>query len=120
MITHLARCSAGAALAVALLPQAARAIDVTDLLGRMQRAVEPGKDMRAEVELIISNESAERVQWSGHFYRLSGAKTRRRLVVESPLDLRGVCVGFERNGAGPDHVRIYLPSIGASGPSKPT
>jgi hypothetical protein len=49
----------GAALAITLVPQLASAIDVTELLARMREAVEPGKDMTAEVEFVLANASGE-------------------------------------------------------------
>jgi hypothetical protein len=110
-IGRLARFSLCAALAVALDPNVARAIDVTELLSRMRQAVEPGKDMRAEVELAIASESGEHISWSGHYYRQSGPSARIRLVFEAPPDLRGTCIAFERTGKAPDRLRVYLPAI---------
>ena len=56
----------------------------------MRAAAEPGRDMRAAVELMITNPQGERVRWTGQFYRLTGPPARRRLVLETPVDLRGI------------------------------
>src|SRR5437867_11909626 len=58
----------------------------------MRAAAEPGRDMRAAVELMITNPQGERVRWTGQFYRLTGPPARRRLVLETPVDLRGVSI----------------------------
>jgi hypothetical protein len=96
---------------LALVPTMARAIDVTDLLSRMRAATEPGRDMRATFELVLTNQNGERSEWGGQFYRTSGATARQRIVLESPVDLRGVCLTAERAAPGRDSMRVYLPSI---------
>jgi hypothetical protein len=79
-----------AALALLLLARPAAAIDVTDLLARMRSAGEPGRDMRATFDLVMTNAQGERVRWGGQFYRLGGLQAKKRLVFDSPIDLRGV------------------------------
>ena len=98
-------------LVLLLFPHHAAAADVADVLARMRRAVEPGGDMRAGVELIMTNAHGERVRWQGEFYRIDGANPRKRLVLESPEDLRGVSVTVQRVDTGADRYRIYLPFV---------
>ena len=98
-------------LILLLLPHHATAADVTAVLARMRRAVEPGGDMRAGVELVVTNAHGERVRWQGEFYRIDGANPRKRLVLESPDDLRGVSVTVQRVDTGADRYRIYLPFV---------
>jgi hypothetical protein len=100
-----------ALLVLLLLPRLAAAADVTDVLDRMRRAAEPGRDMTARVELIMTNAHGERVRWDGEFYRISGASPSRRIVIDSPVDLRGVSVTVRRLAAGADRIRVYLPFV---------
>jgi hypothetical protein len=94
-----------------LLPHRAAAADVIDVLARMRRAVEPGGDLRAGVELVMTNPHGERVAWQGEFYRIDGANPRKRLVLESPPDLRGVSITVQRLDTGADRYRISLPFV---------
>jgi hypothetical protein len=94
-----------------LFPHTASAADVTDVLSRMRRAVEPPGDMRAAIEFMITNAEGESVHWTGSFYRMDGPSARMRIVLENPLDLRGVSVTVRRVDGVPDPTRVYLPSI---------
>jgi len=100
-----------AALALLLLARPAAATDVTDVLARMRRAIEPGRDMRASFELVMTNAQGERVRWGGQFYRLGGLQAKKRLVFDSPVDLRGVSVSVQRTDGARDRTRIYLPFV---------
>jgi hypothetical protein len=57
------RLAAGCTVLVLLVAHAARAVEVSDVLARMRRAAEPGRDMRAAIELIMTNAQGERVHW---------------------------------------------------------
>ncbi len=108
--------SMGALLAVGLglltlSTTSAGATDVTTVLGRMREALEPGKDMRANVVFTIANGRGESVEWAGRFYRRGGSDPRMRLVFDSPLDLRGTDITVLRASDGVSHTRIYLPAI---------
>lgn len=103
--------AAVAALTLLLLPQRAWGVDVTDLLAHVRRALEPGHDMRARVEFVMTNPDGERVYWEGEFYRVGGPNPRKRFVLESPVDLRGVSVSVERLGPGTDRTRLYVPFL---------
>jgi hypothetical protein len=105
--------TAGGSLALLLLlvGQPAGAVDVTDLLARMGRAAEPGHDMRAAAELVITNPQGERVRWTGQFYRLTGPPARTRLVLEAPIELRGVSITMQHTERGVDRIRVYLPFV---------
>jgi hypothetical protein len=98
-----------AALVLLLLARPVGAADVTDVLARMRQAAEPGRDMRATIELVLTNPQSERVRWTGQFYRLAGKW--KRLVLDSPVDLRGVSITMQRLEAGNDRTRVYLPFI---------
>jgi len=100
-----------AALALLLFARPAAATDVTDVLARMRRAIEPGRDMRASFELVMTNAQGERVRWGGQFYRLGGLQAKKRLVFDSPVDLRGVSVSVQRTDGARDRTRIYLPFV---------
>ena len=99
------------ALLLLLVGRPAGAVDVTDVLARMRRAAEPGRDMRAAVELVITNPQGERVRWTGQFYRLTGPPARRRLVLETPIDLRGVSITMQHAETGVERTRVYLPFL---------
>jgi hypothetical protein len=101
----------GMTILLLLLPGIARGADVIDVLGRMRRAAEPGHDERAAVELVITNAQGERVHWTGQFYRLDGSEARKRLVLDSPVDLRSVSITVQRTAPGADRFRVYLPFI---------
>lgn len=101
--------SMGAALLA--LASAAWSADVGEVLGRMRTALEPGRDMRASVELIMTNARGERVTWTGKYYRLDGEHARKRIVFDSPPDLRDVSVSFQREAHGVDSTRVYLPFV---------
>lgn len=97
-----------AVLAGAALP--ARATDVTTALERMAAALEPGRDMRANVEFLIDNTRGERVRWTGEFLRTS-VPPMKRVVLASPEDLAGVSVVLK---GAPDElggISIYLPFV---------
>jgi hypothetical protein len=100
------------AVALALLgPRATGAVDVTELLGRMQRAAEPGRDMRAGFAFVITNARGERVHWTGQYYRTSRPAPRKRLAFDAPVDLRGVSVSVRRTEEERDRIRVYLPFV---------
>jgi hypothetical protein len=99
------------ALLVLLVPALSPATDVMETLARMRRAAEPGQDMRAKIEFVMTNDGGERVQWAGGYYRRSGADAVARLVFHSPPDIRGVEVAVRRVREGADRTRIYLPFI---------
>ena len=94
-----------------LVPAAAFAADVSDVLGRVRQALEPGKDMRAAVEFEIANGSGDSARWTGSYYRISGPDTRTRLVFDSPADLRGTAITVQRASDGVTHTYVYLPAI---------
>jgi len=98
-------------LSVLVLPAAAPAADVNEVLVGMQRALGSGKDMRAVFRLEMSNAGGETVHWAGAYYRRGEPDTRTRLVFESPIDLRGTDVSVRRGGDGTNHVRVYLPGL---------
>jgi len=98
-------------LSILVAPAVVRAVDVSDVLSRMQQALGSGKDMRAIFTLEMSNASAEIVRWAGAYYRRGGPDPRARLVFESPLDLRGTDVSVRRGTDGTNHVRVYLPGL---------
>ena len=89
----------------------APAADVTDVLARMRKAAEPGKDMRATAVFTITNERGDTVKWTGQFYRKTGADSRARLVFDDPVDLRGTEVTITRAPDGTTKTRLYLPSL---------
>jgi outer membrane lipoprotein-sorting protein len=110
-ITRRSKNVAAAVLALILMAAAAGATDVTEVLTRMRHAVEPGKDMRATVELAVTNAKGESVRWSGRLYRRSGPDARTRIVFDEPLDLRGTEVMVRHGADGVTHTRVYLPAI---------
>lgn len=92
-------------------PGFARGGDVAiDLLQKMEKALEPGKDLRAEVQLVIVNPGGETVEWSGRYYRLGDGKLRKKIVFEEPVDIRGIEISAER-GLSSDVIEVYLPSV---------
>jgi hypothetical protein len=101
----------GTALLLAVAAVPADAADVVDVLARVRKATEPGRDMRAKFTFDITNAKGEVVQWAGMYYRRSGLDARMRLVFDSPLDLRGTEVSISRGADGIAHTRIYLPGI---------
>ncbi len=92
-------------------PGTARAEDVNELLARMTTASEPGKDMRANVVLTMTNQRAETVKWTGKFYRRTGPPTTIRIAFDAPADLRGTQVTLVRDAQGPTKTHIYLPTL---------
>jgi len=112
---HIARRSWVATLFVTIslvvAVSGARAAEVDDILGRMRSALEPGKDMRANVVFTITNERGETVKWTGHLYRRGGSATRLRLTFDDPADLRGTDVTVTRTSDGAGETRIYLPAL---------
>lgn len=98
-------------VALSWLATAASGADVNDVLARMRRAMEPGKDMRATVVLTITNERGETVTWTGHLYRRGGASPSIRIVFDDPIDLRGTEVSITRASDGTASTRIYLPAL---------
>lgn len=91
-------------------PAAPRAADVTQTLERMAAALEPGRDMRANLEFLIDNTRGERVRWTGHYYRTT-TPPAKRVVLDGPADLAGVSVELEGGPADLRGVRIYLPFV---------
>jgi hypothetical protein len=86
-------------------------LDVTRVINRVQGATAPGKDMRATIEFEIVNAKGERVHWGGSYYRRGAPDARMRLVLDSPVDLRGTEVVLS---PGPDriaHQRLYVPAL---------
>ncbi len=104
---------AGTVLALGLTLQASavRSADVHDILVRMRKAVEPGKDMRATAVFTIANERGETVKWTGQMYRRGGAAPRTRLVFDDPIDLRGTEVSVAQAADGTTKTRLYLPAL---------
>jgi outer membrane lipoprotein-sorting protein len=90
-----------------MLAPAAHAADVNDILARMRKAVEPGRDLRATVVFTIANERGETVKWTGQMYRRAGAL---RLVFDEPADLRGTEVSVSRADAT-TKTRLYMPAL---------
>jgi outer membrane lipoprotein-sorting protein len=97
--------------ALALNAHLAGAADVNTVLEKMSRALAPGKDMRANVTLTMTNVRGEDVQWTGRLYRRAGTDPRIRIVLDHPLDLRGTDVTVIPASDGSTRVRIYLPGI---------
>jgi outer membrane lipoprotein-sorting protein len=95
----------------AMVPRAARAEDVNEILTRMRAAAEPGKDMKANVIFTITNERAENVKWTGKFYRRTGPPTTMRIAFEAPPDLKGTAVTIVRDPDGATKTRVYLPAL---------
>jgi len=91
-------------------PAAVRATDVTAALERMAAALEPGRDMRANVEFLIDNTRGERVRWTGRYYRTT-TPPAKRVVLDAPGDLAGVSVVLQGGPAELRGVRIYLPFV---------
>ncbi len=100
----------GAATLLAALATPASSTDVTKTLERMAAALEPGRDMRANVEFLIDNPRDERVRWTGQFFRTTSPAVRR-VVLDSPDDLAGVSVVLKGGPADLRGVRIYLPFV---------
>ena len=113
--THLAHAFSAAVAALCVLTAAtAGAVEANDamrILQDMRRAIEPAKDMRAELDVEMTNTDGESVHWTGKLYRRGGTDARMRLVFESPLDLRGTEVATSRTVDGMNHTRIYLPAL---------
>lgn len=95
-------------IACSLAARPAWGADVNDVLARMRRAMEPGKDMRATAVLTVTNERGETVRWTGHLYR---ASLGLRLVFDDPIDLRGTEVSITRVGERATKTRVYLPAL---------
>jgi hypothetical protein len=90
---------------------AASAVDVTQLLGRMRDATAAGKDMRATISFEMVNAKGESVHWAGSYYRRNVPDERMRLVLDSPIDLRGTEVTLVPGHDGVLHQRLYVPSL---------
>ena len=91
-----------------------------DVLARMRRAVEPGGDRQTGCELVMTNPHGEASAWQGDFYRIDGANPRKRLVLESPDELRGVSVTVQRLDTGADRYGSLCRLFAACGKSRPT
>jgi len=89
----------------------APALDVMQVLARMRGATAVGKDMRATVSFEIVNAKGESVHWAGSYYRRNVPDERIRLVIDSPIDLRGTEVTLVAGHDGLAHQRLYLPAL---------
>jgi hypothetical protein len=89
----------------------ANALDVVQVLEHARRATAPGKDMRATCDLEIVNAQGESVHWAGSYYRRSEPDRRARLVLDSPVDLRGTEVVVTPDDGRGSSTSIYLPSV---------
>jgi hypothetical protein len=85
--------------------------DVVQVLERARQAGMPGKDMRASCDFEIVNARGESVHWTGSYYRRSQPDQRARLVLETPIDLRGTEVVVAPGHDGISSTQIYLPSV---------
>jgi Outer membrane lipoprotein-sorting protein len=92
-------------------PIVTRADDVQSVLTRMRNAIAPGKDMRADFTMDMSNENGEISRWAGQYFRRGGSEDGLRLVFDSPLDLRGTAVTARVGADGKEHLRMFLPWI---------
>jgi len=94
---------------VVLLPlRVALADQAEEILAKMAKAVEPGKDMRATFEMTITSRSNQQVSWTGEYYRKGDKK---RVVFRSPVDIKGVDLAVERMRDGMNSFKLYLPVI---------
>jgi outer membrane lipoprotein-sorting protein len=85
--------------------------DVAEVLARVRGATAPGKDMRATFDFEIVNSKGESVHWTGSYYHRSVPDERLRLVIDSPIDLRGTEVTVTPDRDGVTHQRLYVPSL---------
>jgi len=99
------------ALFVVTLACPAAAMDVTQLLSRVQQATSPGKDMRANVDFEMTNATGESIHWAGTLYRRNVPDRRVRLVLDSPVDLRGTEVVLMPGSDNVSQTRIFLPGL---------
>ena len=78
------------------------------ILQKMQKAVEPGKDMRATFEMGVTNSSGTTVAWSGEYYR---KPDKKRVVFLAPIDIKGVDLIVQRKPDGANLFKLFLPSL---------
>lgn len=97
-------------VALLCLPGSLHATDVADVLRRMSAALEPARDMRADVEFLIDNERGQRVRWTGRYERLTEPPIKR-IVLRTPPDLAGVSVVLEGGARDLRGMRIHLPFV---------
>ena len=90
-------------------PSRAAELSAEEIVARMQAALWPGKDMRARMDVSVTNSYGERVYLSASYYRL-GNKLQR-IVLDSPPDLRGFEFAAESRDAEPPRVHIYMPVV---------
>jgi hypothetical protein len=94
---------------VLLLPWSVALGDEAEgILAKMQKAVEPGKDMRASFEMTVTSRSNTSVSWTGDYYR-KGSK--KRVVFQAPVDIKGVDLVVERRPDGSNLFKLYLPVL---------
>lgn len=110
MITRALRPAIILLAGVLLAGVPAGATDVTRALERMAAALEPGADMKADVEFLIYNDRGEQVRWTGRYLRTTTPPVKR-VVLDAPADLAGVSVVVKGGPADVSGIRIYLPFV---------
>ena len=94
---------------------AARAADpdVDELFQRMQKAMWPGKDMRARFEARVVSALGEHAYITGSYYRRGETPepTLQRFVIDSPIALQGFELAGKSDGGKPMELHIYVPAV---------
>jgi outer membrane lipoprotein-sorting protein len=98
------------ALCFAVLFPVHRALgdEAEGILAKMQKAVEPGKDMRATFEMSLTNRLGQTAPWTGEYYRKGNKK---RVVFLAPVDVKGLDLIIERKPDGANLFKFYLPAL---------
>lgn len=98
---------------LALSISAAAGLDAATILARMQRAMWPGKDMRAIFEAKVVSQLGEHAYITGAYYRKGETPrgTLQRFIIQSPLELRGFEVSGNTVGGKPESLHVYVPAV---------